>query len=87
MLGRAATRIELNRDSDMDELEQEKTLRQSRQVPTHQQPFGARMGRVPQSNLVHSIFTNDSSSSGLGVGGPNMLHLPNFQTHNIDDQE
>lgn len=27
MLGRAATRIELNRDSDMDELEQEKNRR------------------------------------------------------------
>jgi len=27
MLGRAATRIELNRDSDMDELEQERSRR------------------------------------------------------------
>ena len=47
MLGRAATRIELNRDSDMDELEQEKKLRQNRQVTAHQQPFGARMARAP----------------------------------------
>ena len=30
MLGRAATRIELNRDSDMDELEQEKKLRKAK---------------------------------------------------------
>ena len=38
MLGRAATRIELNRDSDMDELEQEKNRRvheYERQMHSH----------------------------------------------------
>ena len=85
MLGRAATRIELNRDSDLEELAREKMHfeEQRRQQVSHQMPFGQRTVMQPanfpnnNNNHVHSIFTNDSSSSGLG-GGQSMLALPNF---------
>ena len=32
-------------------------------------------------HFVQSIFTNDSSSSGLGTHS--MLQMPNFQPHNL----
>jgi len=34
-----------------------------------------------QSHFVHSIFTNESSSSGFG--STSMIHMPGFQPHNM----
>ena len=90
MLGRAATRIELNRDSDIEELEQEKARRIQELERQNLRPIRYRMGGgsrhggtdgTPLNNnsaMMHSIFTNESSSSGqIGVNS-NLLQMPNF---------
>ena len=74
MLGRAATRIELNRDSDLSELVEARHEFELRNQQRHQQPFGNQSllskGQAPFSGThVHSIFAGgDSSSSGLASG-------------------
>ena len=44
-------------------------------------------GQRPNGTFVHSIFTNDSSSSGIGGAGTSMLAMPGFQAHNLSGAE